>query len=364
MATEDFTTFTEVDTGADLSETATRVTFNGAIAQNDTYLYKDYGAAYFSGGFTHKIDFRLSAALKNPFNFWEIANDLGTENGLAGGSKPLLAVGIQDYNVGDNTFPFLLLQRTSTGGASFNYTTFFGQLNTTYYLKITYDPSAGSFGTITLYIYPTDADRTAGTNLIESKSRVLTVEAASYRYMYGFQSFSTTGSANTDSGYLENLEFITSETFTGSDTIALTFTKRTSPSSIRQTVVALSDTLSSYKGQFATVVSNIVMSDTVSILRGFLSNVVTTVRLTDIKLLSISISKQTVIAVSETLKHALSIAASTTVTLSEVFRTRNIWNNVVKNVSSWLGTNKNTSSWSSPNKNSSIWTSPDKHNES
>lgn len=96
------------------------------------------------------------------------------------------------------------------------------------------------------------------------------------------------------------------ETFSGSDTLVLTPSKLLHISLIRQTIIALSDTVSVTKGLILSVLDSLGISDAVTI------------------------------------------------------RTSNIWSFIVKNVSSWVSPNKNTSTWSHPNKNTSNWDFQDK----
>ena len=63
-AYEDFTTFTEVDIGADrIQKTANHID-HLAYRNEDTYLYKDYGVDHF-GNFTHKNKIRIVSAGTN-----------------------------------------------------------------------------------------------------------------------------------------------------------------------------------------------------------------------------------------------------------------------------------------------------------
>ena len=50
MATQDFTTYTEVDPSGIITVTSGKVAFNGDCRDgNANYVYKDFGAAYFDG---------------------------------------------------------------------------------------------------------------------------------------------------------------------------------------------------------------------------------------------------------------------------------------------------------------------------
>ena len=60
--TEDFTTYTETDPGADITKTADRITFTALRTREDTfYVYKDKGVDHFNGNFEHLEKHTVSA---------------------------------------------------------------------------------------------------------------------------------------------------------------------------------------------------------------------------------------------------------------------------------------------------------------
>lgn len=204
MANEDFTTFTEVDTHGVLSETSARVTANGAVNFDNMYLYKDKGAAFFAAGanFRHNLDVNFVSGLPDGTWEWLISNDLGSVNQLNTGNKPYMAIGQWDWNGGTSKYNFILYSQPS-----FQYGAFIYSLNTFYYLQIYYDKDVGTYGTMYLDVYPTDADRTAGTNKLEALSLALPslMSAFSFKYLYGFAGYAGTGGGGTDVIYSENM---------------------------------------------------------------------------------------------------------------------------------------------------------------
>src|SRR3990167_4178559 len=60
-ATEDLTTFTETDSGTDITVTATRATADTMRRDAVSSVHKDYGASYFSGTFRHDFEVFWSA---------------------------------------------------------------------------------------------------------------------------------------------------------------------------------------------------------------------------------------------------------------------------------------------------------------
>lgn len=208
MANEDFTTYTESDPDGLLSQTSARSTYASLSFWHDTWLYKDYGAGHFNATFRHNFDYRANADPVLAHNFWGIMNNVNSENYNAVNGFPQLLVGIQDWNAGLSKYDFLLQEQWNDGTQhqSYIYTGFNYSVNTTYYLQVYYNPAVGTYGTIYLYVYPTDADRTAGTNVIDTVSRELHA-AISYRYLIAIQQYTVNGGTTpTVSGYIENLD--------------------------------------------------------------------------------------------------------------------------------------------------------------
>ncbi len=204
MAFEDFTTYTEVDTGGKLSETSSRVTFASMNNDAATYLYKDKTAGFFSAEFKFNADIKLTAITNGSGNHGLVmlVNDLAVLNTNLGGNKP--QVGIL---IGDESGTDYLLYACEINGGNQNLSSASASLaeNTTYFCQITRDESIGTFGTLYLDIYPTDADRTAKTNIISALSLALS-QKVDFRYVMGVQNYSSAGGGANVSGYIENLD--------------------------------------------------------------------------------------------------------------------------------------------------------------
>src|SRR5512139_3791753 len=64
MAYEDWTSWTEVDADGDLTVAANQITV-ATLTNDDSCVYKLYGTNYFTGQFSHKLDFRITAESGN-----------------------------------------------------------------------------------------------------------------------------------------------------------------------------------------------------------------------------------------------------------------------------------------------------------
>jgi len=187
-AYEDFTTWTEVDPGGHLSQTATRATYTDLPDNAEAYLYKDYGANYFSGDFAHAFDLRVSAS-SSPSDYFIYMLSL-QGNGLSTGNDADINLFVEKV---DATTYFIGLgdYAGSTGNQTGNL-----DMGTTYYLVLKREST-----TYTLEVYQ-DSNRQS---LLESISIDPGV-ATAFQYLYTTGTFDMGGAGDTQSGYIENLD--------------------------------------------------------------------------------------------------------------------------------------------------------------
>lgn len=201
MSVVDFTTFTEVDPSSKITVTSTKIDSAANTTQDNAYVYKDMGAGYFSGDFTHNFEVFLNsssdAGLRQ--NFWAMANGVGEQEALQNADTDYFAWSFGDE--GANTLRRLYegdgatdYQDSDGGNASVGY-------GTVYYVKIVRDEAVGSFGTLYCYIY-SDSGRTT---LIESQSLTLHTSKKDFRYIYGEMNDGRT-QAGVITGYTQNLD--------------------------------------------------------------------------------------------------------------------------------------------------------------
>jgi len=200
MATEDFTTYTEVDTGDDrIQRTATHIDHN-AWRDEDTYLYDDKGAGHFTdftGSNAHLVDVKLVDAADNGALgcVYALTNDLDDMYGLRTASKTTVWV-----NTFRSTSILWNLQlREEYGGTGYADTWDGVALDTWYYLKI--EKSGTS---LTCKIYPTDSDRTNNTNILDTLTLTLQADH-SFRYVFGCNTFNSASALSLNND-VENLD--------------------------------------------------------------------------------------------------------------------------------------------------------------
>lgn len=198
MAYEDFTTYTEVDPGSDITVAINKVTAaNLETRVNSAYVYKDKGANHFSGDFEHLL--KCIVSLSEDYSYlalWVMTNDIGAYGQIADVDDKTLLV----FRFVDGGASNTLAIQEWTGGSSYSdamaYT-----INTLYYPKIKRDEAVGANGTIYAYVY----DDSARTNLIDTLSVALSAKT-DYRYIYAMSTYGVGEVEHSLSGYVENLD--------------------------------------------------------------------------------------------------------------------------------------------------------------
>lgn len=186
MATEDFTTYTEVDPNSDIAVTASRLTIDTMRRDVAAYVKKDYGAIYFRN-FKHDVATKLTAAqILAGFSCWGVSNGSNTRKEMGDNDEG------QDVRIGhDGSALKLQVQDHETA----NKDDMSISLDTTYYLTITRVDTS-----LTVAVY-SDAARTT---LLDT----LSITCGDARYQYVFGVLSSAGAvyvASTASGWIEDL---------------------------------------------------------------------------------------------------------------------------------------------------------------
>jgi hypothetical protein len=189
-AYEDFTTFTEVDVGADrIQKTAYHID-HLAYRNETTYLYKDYGVAHF-GNFTHKNKVKaVSPTVGCLATVWMLANDLGDAKTLIDNNKTFTELIF--YRAAASFYMYL---REAYNGTLYYSNASGYSYNTWYYPRI-----VKSGTSVHAYIY-TNSDYTGLKNDLS-----LTLHANhTFCYLYGCNTYNDGSSANTHAD-IENFD--------------------------------------------------------------------------------------------------------------------------------------------------------------
>ena len=173
MAFQDFTTYTEVDPNSAIAVAANTIT--STVDSDETaYVYKDFGVDHFAGDFEHLVGVKCnSELLNNTFSqFWMLANDVEDSFASFSNGHSHIAVGVRD------DIEEIRLQECDSGSVYLD--TFRLTVGTQYYLTIKRDETAGTYGTMYVYIF-TDAARTT---LADTLTVALHTSKKDFRYLF------------------------------------------------------------------------------------------------------------------------------------------------------------------------------------
>lgn len=196
MATENFTTYTEVDPNSHITVTsAAQINFAGLAKNEDAYCYSDKGVAHFSGDFEHLAEIQMTS-------------DVGTDG--TGGFITLSNI-VDDIQGIKTASGDALYCRWEEGGATLYvwediagtsyFSSYAGSYATPYYIKFERDEAVGTYGTLYLYIYSDPAR----TNLLATRSIALH-EKEDFRYIFVSHSRNVALSGHTTTGYIKDLD--------------------------------------------------------------------------------------------------------------------------------------------------------------
>jgi hypothetical protein len=196
-ANEDYTAYTEVDPRSIVTVIQNKIDFAGIKANDDTFVYKNFGVDYFDESFTHVFSANLSNASvqTDSLILYQLSNliagykDIDTANGNCVVVKAL------DSDT-DNKFEISLTTMNIGSPVS---TTEFDLTPGYYYFKVEYFTDIGTYGSYNLTI----SDDNFLTTL-DNKSVSVVSSVKMYQYLFGLSSYSGTNT-HAYTGYLENL---------------------------------------------------------------------------------------------------------------------------------------------------------------
>lgn len=203
-ASADFSTWTEVDAGSDLTVTADNVTWVDLPRNIDSYVWEDLGSDNFSGNITINFELEINDHDANSFMYpLVISDNVDDWKGLDDSGGSGYAVHFKDNNFGNDEIG---LNELDSGTA---YQFVIDNLladNQTYYMTFVRNETVGAFGTIYLYIY----DDSARTNLIGTCSIALHTSLKDFRYMQVATTRNDAGGTQEMSGVIRNLTYASS----------------------------------------------------------------------------------------------------------------------------------------------------------
>jgi hypothetical protein len=188
----DWTAWTEVDGGGDLTVAANTITVDTMLRNVDDYVYD---SKTIDGDFEHLLDGEITAATTSGFaGIWTIANVVNDLKGLTDANSDYLTV----FFLGSGPQIYL---REFDGGATYQ-DNYIASLNTDYYLTIARDEAIGSYGQFSCEIC-SDVDRTV---VLDTLSILLHTSKKDYSKIFTAHSYNdnTTPSLSCS---IRNLDF-------------------------------------------------------------------------------------------------------------------------------------------------------------
>jgi hypothetical protein len=178
---EDYTGYTEVDGGSDITVGANLLTVSSMSRSVDSWVVSDKDAGHFSGDFTHLLRTQSQSASSagGRAGVWAIANAVEEIITLLGADAQVVRW--------QNRTSLRVIE--ANGGSTINDSSTSLSLDTNYYLTVDRDESEGTYGELTVEI-DDSSDRASP---VDTLSVTLT-EKQDFRYIYGLASVNTGGS--------------------------------------------------------------------------------------------------------------------------------------------------------------------------
>jgi len=200
MATEDFSTYTEVDENSDYTVTAPKIDITSITRASTSYVYDDKGAAHFAGDFDHNVEYYVGSGTTDGerTNIWAMSNDIGDQAALDAANVSFFCASMGKESAS-------LLKRLYEYDGSTEYIDTDNDtavaVDTLTYATLLRDEAVGTYGTLYFYHY-TDSGRTT---LVSTQSITLHSSTKDFQYVYGTMSDGRTGT-NTYTGYVQDLD--------------------------------------------------------------------------------------------------------------------------------------------------------------
>lgn len=203
---EDYTGYTEVDEGADITVAAAKIDFTALPRNVTSYVYKDEGAAHFSGDFEHRFSCNIASGAVglSAVALWMVANDLGDYAALTTAEKSFVRF-VSLYNPsGADNFQLLIRETAATTG---NDTSIAYTAGVTYFVRIVRDDDGGATnkGQYTAYIATGNYDDEDCGVLFDTLVADCSAEQNDFRYIYALCSYDD-ALTNNQTGYVQNLD--------------------------------------------------------------------------------------------------------------------------------------------------------------
>ena len=200
---EDFTVWNESDEGGDITiDSATKVSWTALGTRNDTgYVYKDFGADFFDGDFTHQFEIEWSSlanvSITTP---WGVHNAVGDVNDWVGAGDDGALIYLWD-NVEEIRFAVM-----ENGGLPYDSWAGGGpQANTLYFITVDRNDDGGANNTGQYLCYIRTGSHAGALQDTMTKDSAAG-EQNDLRYATCIATYDDSGGAAASSGYTQNFD--------------------------------------------------------------------------------------------------------------------------------------------------------------
>lgn len=186
-----YTGYTEIDASARVAVADNILTISDLDTDISAYVYKDFGAGYFSGDFEHTLKFRCTGyvAVEEIYP-WAASNSVGDIGALITANTDLHALRWRNGTLA-------LLEQNGAVQTSDSVSL---SVDTDYYMRIVRDESVGANGTLYCYIYTDEYY----TDLVDTLVVTLT-ESKDWQYLFAMSARQDGAGGTSFSGTIENL---------------------------------------------------------------------------------------------------------------------------------------------------------------
>lgn len=209
-AYEDFGTWTEYDPSSKVLPSLNSIQWSGVARSTVAYVYDDRGADSISGDFQVTFTAKMTShTFTDSLTYFSVSNNIGTWRDHIVVNK-WNTIGFVESDGGGTPRWYLgeIYSGTTYADTTTDSDYFEPTADVEYYITLVRDETVGTYGTVYAYIY-SDSDRTI---LVDTIDHTLH-EKNDFRYIYGFQSYGTTG-AGTAAGVCSAMQI---NLFTGAE---------------------------------------------------------------------------------------------------------------------------------------------------
>lgn len=238
MAYQNPTTYVESDPNGYITTTSTRATVAAFDRDADSWLYYDFGAAYFSGRFKHRIELYVTGTDdQSLFYPWTLQNNIESIPVLVTNNRDALYVGLILRTGTPDTFDIGLAELD--GGTAYSDNLIGFSVDTPYYIEIERDETVGTYGTLYIRVY----SDSAYTTLVDDGFVTLHTSKKDFQYHFAVNSYNNGTTGKDFAGYVENIDLSVPYDINVAETLTLAESLLFDKDSLVTDILSLAETI-------------------------------------------------------------------------------------------------------------------------